>query len=106
MGANQQLERHIMERNVTAALAEAQWINGIVSGTTEFTQSVREKLAAKTTANFRDHINRGFLEYRKSATIAGDFALTEWEGQGSILRDALGREFIDMLIDEAKSLAA
>ncbi len=86
-----------MERNVTEALAEVQWMNGIVSGTTELTQPVREKLASHTVENFRDHINKGFLEYRKSATISGDFALTEWEGQGSILRDALGREFIDML---------
>jgi putrescine aminotransferase len=86
-----------MERNVTEALADVQWINQIVRGETELTVPVREKLASITAENFRDHINKGFLEYRKSATIAGDFALTEWTGQGSILKDVLGREFIDML---------
>ena len=61
------------------------------------TQTVKEQVAAKTAENFRDHINKGFLEYRKSATIAGEFAMTEWSGQGSVITDMLGREFIDML---------
>ena len=58
---------------------------------------LRQQIARETVENFRDHINKGFLEYRKSVTEAGDFAMTEWIGQGSILIDALGREFIDIL---------
>jgi putrescine aminotransferase len=46
---------------------------------------------------FADHVNPGFLEARKSVTEAGDEAAVEWEGEGSILRDATGREFIDLL---------
>jgi putrescine aminotransferase len=30
-------------------------------------------------------------------TQAEDFAYTEWQGQGSVMRDVLGREFIDIL---------
>ncbi len=86
-----------MPRNIENAKQEVQWINSIVTGKTELTRPIREDIAKKTVSNFRDHINKGFLEYRKSATIAGDFAMTEWSGQGSIITDVLGREFIDML---------
>ncbi|HEY7122875.1 MAG TPA: aminotransferase class III-fold pyridoxal phosphate-dependent enzyme [Ktedonobacterales bacterium] len=47
--------------------------------------------------NWADHYNRGFLEYRKSVTEAGDYASIEWEGHGATFRDALGRTFIDCL---------
>ncbi len=57
----------------------------------------RRRIASQTVENFDRHINSGFLEHRKSATLGGEFAFTEWEGQGSMIKDALGREFIDML---------
>jgi putrescine aminotransferase len=46
---------------------------------------------------FAHHVNPGFLEARKSVTEAGDEAAVEWEGEGSILKDATGRQFIDLL---------
>lgn len=58
---------------------------------------LRQEIATKTVENFENHINSGFLEHRKAATQGGEFAFTEWEGAGSLVRDALGREFIDML---------
>lgn len=57
----------------------------------------RQKISEQTVKNFRNHINAGFLEHRKSATMGGEFAFAEWEGEGSLIRDSLGREFIDML---------
>jgi putrescine aminotransferase len=47
--------------------------------------------------NFAEHFNRGWLEYRKAVTEAGDWAATEWTGSGAIFRDVLGREYIDCL---------
>lgn len=47
--------------------------------------------------NFRNHFNAGWLENRKSATQAGQWAATEWSGKGAIFRDVLGREYIDFL---------
>jgi putrescine aminotransferase len=47
--------------------------------------------------NFAEHFNRGWLDYRKSVTEAGDWAATEWTGSGAIFRDILGREYIDCL---------
>jgi putrescine aminotransferase len=47
--------------------------------------------------NFAEHFNKGWLEYRKSVTEAGDWAMTEWTGRGALFQDVLGREFIDCL---------
>lgn len=63
----------------------------------EIALEARQRIAEQTVENFAQHINAGFLEHRKSATLGGEFAFTEWEGEGSLIRDALGREFIDML---------
>src|SRR5512136_576842 len=47
--------------------------------------------------NFSEHFNRGWLDYRKSVTEAGDWAATEWTGSGAVFRDVLGREYLDCL---------
>jgi putrescine aminotransferase len=54
--------------------------------------------------NFREHFNAGWLDYRKSVTLAdhcgiipGDCVAVEWRGKWSIFQDALGREYIDWL---------
>jgi putrescine aminotransferase len=61
--------------------------------------SVEEKQAfvAETVDSYEKYYNRGFIGYRKSVTEAGQFAALEWSGQGSMLRDLLGREYIDCL---------
>jgi putrescine aminotransferase len=57
----------------------------------------KEAFIAETVDSYEKFINRGFLTYRKSVTQAGQFAALEWSGQGSILTDLLGREYIDCL---------
>jgi putrescine aminotransferase len=47
--------------------------------------------------NFAEYFNKGWLEYRKSVTEAGDWACVEWSGSGAVFRDVLGREYIDCL---------
>jgi putrescine aminotransferase len=47
--------------------------------------------------NFAEHFNRGWLEYRKSVTEAGQWAATELSGKGSVFEDVLGRKYIDFL---------
>jgi len=87
-----------MTRNIELAGTEAERMIKMISTPEDrISRRDRERMARETVDNFADHINRGFLEYRKSMTEAGDFAVTEWTGQGSIMTDALGREFIDIL---------
>src|SRR5512136_3392894 len=56
-----------------------------------------KQIIEESKTNFAEHYNRGWLEYRKSVTEAGDWAATEWTGSGAIFRDVLGREYIDCL---------
>ncbi len=85
-----------MKRDLTKALSEAKRMVDVITAP-EVSIDDRKIIAAETADNFANHINKGFLEYRKSVTETGDYAVTEWFGQGSILRDALDREFIDIL---------
>lgn len=87
-----------MTRDIQTAFQEAEdFINIIKQPVGTVSMEDRRAIAKETVENFRDHINKGFLEYRKSVTEAGSFAVTEWTGQGSILKDALDREYIDIL---------
>jgi putrescine aminotransferase len=63
----------------------------------ELSLGEREAFARETLENISSFYNRGFVSYRKSVTQAGQFAAVEWSGQGSILKDNLGREYIDCL---------
>lgn len=56
-----------------------------------------KRIIEESKKNFAEHFNKGWLEYRKSVTEAGDWAATEWTGSGATFRDILGREFIDCL---------
>ena len=85
-------------RNFESALVEAEKMVGLIkTPETEITDDERKWVAESTYHNFANHINKGFLEYRKSVTQTDDFALTDWQGEGSILKDVMGREYIDML---------
>ncbi|HEX9697133.1 MAG TPA: aminotransferase class III-fold pyridoxal phosphate-dependent enzyme [Actinomycetota bacterium] len=66
-------------------------LGGIESG------EARDRLAKQTVNDFDDHFTPGLTRYRKSVTEAGDFAAIEWTGDGSIVVDAKGREWIDCL---------
>jgi putrescine aminotransferase len=63
----------------------------------EMNAAEKEAFISETVASYEKHLNRGFLTYRKSVTQAGQFAALEWSGQGAMLRDLLGREYIDCL---------
>ena len=55
------------------------------------------KIIEESKQNFAEHFNRGWLEYRKSVTEAGDWAAVEWTGSGAVFKDVLGREYLDCL---------
>src|SRR6266581_8695406 len=56
-----------------------------------------DMLTKQTVWDFDHHFTPGLVRYRKSVTEAGDYAALEWDGEGSIVRDLLGREWIDCL---------
>ncbi|MBO8171919.1 MAG: putrescine aminotransferase [Bacillaceae bacterium] len=57
-----------------------------------------EWITRETVEGFRDHVNPGFLEYRKSVTMEGQYASVEWKDSGpNCFMDVNGKEYIDCL---------
>jgi putrescine aminotransferase len=71
------------------------WINIIQKA--EIPTEEGKRIIEESKFNFAEYFNKGWLDYRKSITEAGDWAATEWTGSGAIFRDLLGREYIDCL---------
>ncbi len=71
------------------------WLN-IIKQTT-ISEDEAKWIIEESQHNFAEHFNKGWLDYRKSVTEAGDWALTEWSGKGAQFQDILGRTFIDCL---------
>ncbi|MBV8489302.1 MAG: putrescine aminotransferase [Candidatus Eremiobacteraeota bacterium] len=66
--------------------------------TTETVPVEADWIARETVESFRDHINPGFLEYRKATNVEGAGAVVEWSDAGpNSYRDVLGREYLDCL---------
>ena len=51
----------------------------------------------ETVEAFRDHVNPGFLEYRKAGAKGTLDAAVEWSDSGNVFTDVRGREYIDCL---------
>ncbi len=55
-------------------------------------------ITQETVEAFRNHINPGFLDYRKATSVEGAEAVVEWSDAGpNSYRDVTGREYIDCL---------
>jgi putrescine aminotransferase len=85
-----------MPKSIHNALTYSKrWVDLIHEPTV--TEEEGKKICEEARYNFAEHFNKGWLEYRKSVTEAGDWAATEWTGHGAIFCDVLGREYIDCL---------
>jgi putrescine aminotransferase len=85
-----------MSQSFEQALAYAQrWIDIIHKPSVS--EEEGKRIIEESLVNFAEHFNKGWLDYRKSVTEAGDWAVTEWTGSGAVFHDVLGREYIDCL---------
>ncbi len=66
-----------------------------VLGQDELSREEVSWIQAESLRGFKDHINPGFLEYRKA--VSTDYTALEWVGSGTRLSDVTGREFLDCL---------
>jgi putrescine aminotransferase len=55
----------------------------------------RARVIDESVRYWNEHVNAGFLQYRKS--VSTDYTAVEWEDEGAVFRDVNGKEFIDML---------
>ncbi|MFS0863996.1 putrescine aminotransferase [Fredinandcohnia sp. 179-A 10B2 NHS] len=61
------------------------------------TKEEAEWITRETVDGFREHVNPGFLDYRKTVTKDKQFAAVEWSDSGSCFKDVNGKEYIDCL---------
>jgi len=80
--------------NGAAAYAE-RWLKIIGSPTID--EATAKEVSKETVDNFVNHFNKGWVEYRKSVTEGGEYAGTEWSGDGAVFRDVFGNEYLDFL---------
>jgi putrescine aminotransferase len=83
-----------MTKNLSAALAKSQEMLDLI-GKRTLAKDEREKIIADSVRYWTDHVNPGFLQYRKS--VSTDYTAVEWDDEGAVFRDVNGKVFIDML---------
>ncbi|MGE5251120.1 MAG: aminotransferase class III-fold pyridoxal phosphate-dependent enzyme, partial [Bacteroidota bacterium] len=74
----------------------SRWLD-LIRSTGSPSEAEGRQIIEESRQNFAEHFNRGWLEYRKSVTEAGDWAAVEWTGSGAVFKDVLGREYLDCL---------
>jgi putrescine aminotransferase len=85
-----------MSKNYQDAIAYSErWIDLIHKP--HVPEDIGKQIIEESKYNFAEYFNKGWLDYRKSVTEAGDWAATEWTGCGAVFQDMLGREYIDCL---------
>jgi putrescine aminotransferase len=83
-----------MPQDLNAAKAKSAEVLDLI-GKKKLTADERQRVTRECVQFWSDHVNAGFLQYRKS--VSTDYTAVEWEDDGAIFRDINGREFIDML---------
>lgn len=64
-------------------------------GKKELSEAERKQICSDAVQYWQDHVNAGFLQYRKS--VSTDYTAVEWDDEGAVFRDVNGTEFIDIL---------
>jgi putrescine aminotransferase len=61
----------------------------------ELEEAEKERIISDSIDNFNEHVNPGWLKYRKS--VSTDATFVEWEDSQETFKDTRGKEFIDCL---------
>lgn len=83
-----------MSQDLAGALAHSARTLDLISKRT-LSPDERKRVVSESVQFWNEHVNAGFLQYRKS--VSTDYTAVEWEDEGAVFRDVNGREFIDML---------
>jgi putrescine aminotransferase len=83
-----------MAQDLKGALAQSTATLDLISKKTLSTDE-RQRVIKESVQFWNEHVNAGFLQYRKS--VSTDYTAVEWEDEGAVFRDVNGKEFIDML---------
>lgn len=83
-----------MGQNLKLARAKSQEVLELI-GKKQLSEKERKQVIADSVTYWTDHVNPGFLQYRKS--VSTDYTAVEWDDNGAVFRDVNGEEFIDVL---------
>jgi putrescine aminotransferase len=83
-----------MSQDLTAAKRDSAYILDLI-GKKELSPAERKRVIEESVRYWIDHVNEGFLQYRKS--VSTDYTAVEWSDEGACFKDINGKEFIDML---------
>ncbi len=83
-----------MPQDLSAAKRESAYVLDLISKK-ELSPAERKRVVEEAVRYWIDHVNEGFLQYRKS--VSTDYTAVEWSDEGACFRDIHGKEFIDML---------
>ncbi|SFH06095.1 diamine aminotransferase apoenzyme [Desulfotomaculum arcticum] len=83
-----------MSKKYDGIIAQSQRYLDMISKE-ELTHEEKEWVVKETVDGFRENVNPGFLDYRKS--VSTDYTSVEWRDSGSSFTDIWGKEFIDCL---------
>ena len=83
-----------MAQNLTGAREESAYVLDLIAKKT-LSPPEQEQVIEDSVRYWTDHVNAGFLQYRKS--VSTDYTAVEWEDEGAVFRDINGKEFIDIL---------
>jgi putrescine aminotransferase len=83
-----------MSQDLAGALSQSAYVMDLISKKT-LNPAERQRVVKESVDFWNEHVNAGFLQYRKS--VSTDYTAVEWEDEGAVFRDINGKEFIDML---------
>ena len=83
-----------MPQDLSLARDTAASVLDLISKRT-LTEAERQRVVEDSVRYWTDHVNEGFLHYRKS--VSTDYTAVEWEDEGAVFRDVHGREYLDIL---------
>src|SRR5688572_7756044 len=83
-----------MSQNLKVAKTESAYVLDLIARK-KLSPKERKRVIKESVQYWKDHVNAGFLQYRKS--VSTDYTAVEWEDEGACFRDINGKEFLDML---------
>jgi putrescine aminotransferase len=83
-----------MPQDLFAAKSQSAYVLELI-GKKNLTENERQRVIDESVRYWADHVNAGFLQYRKS--VSTDYTAVEWDDEGAVFRDVNGKEFLDML---------
>jgi len=83
-----------MPQDLDSARRTSDYVLDLISRKT-LSEAERQRVIREAVKYWAEHVNAGFLQYRKS--VSTDYTAVEWEDSGAVFRDINGKEFIDLL---------